>query len=174
MINTLFVFRTPKGQNWREIDIEVTGDSPSAVTTNVLWANDKSEWNASFQDAATPPAPGGFQSREAFHTYAFEWTPTEIKWFIDDQPVRTKATGGIVAIPEMSAKIMMNLWIFNPSGGFGGDPSTNVYPMVAEYDWFRFYKWDGDTTYPCSGPPACLPEGDRDRSKNNPEDMINP
>ena len=50
----------------------------------------------------------------------------------------------------------MNLWIFAMAGGFGGDPTRNQYPMAAEYEWFRFYKWDQETRYPCADPPGCL------------------
>lgn len=169
-IHTLFVFRTPKTEQWREIDIEVTGNSPSALTTNVLFGDNLQGWSPDIQEALSDIAPAGFDSRSDFHLYAFEWTPTEIRWSIDNQIVRTKNATNI-PIPELSAKIMMNLWIF-PSDGFGGDPTTNVYPMTAEYDYFRFYRLDTETEYPCSPTPSCLPAGDLNLSKNNPEDGV--
>jgi hypothetical protein len=56
---------------------------------------------------------------------------------------------------------------------FGGnDPSANVYPMHAEYDYVRFYKWDSDTTYPCAPTPACISHVDNVNSKNNPDDGV--
>jgi hypothetical protein len=68
---------------------------------------------------------------------------------------------------------MMNLW----AGAFGGDPGspqnpTNEYPLATEYDWFRFYKWDNETTYPVADPGTNLPATDKDGSKNNPEDGV--
>jgi hypothetical protein len=43
---------------------------------------------------------------------------------------------------------------------------------VTQYDWFRFYKWDMETTYPCSPVPTCLPMTDLDGAKNNTEDGV--
>jgi hypothetical protein len=43
--------------------------------------------------------------------------------------------------------------------------------MVSEYDWFRFYKWNEETMYPCTPTPDCLPAEDKHvNSKNNPEE----
>ncbi len=173
-INTMFVFRTPKFQDWREIDIEVTGDSSTSLTTNVIYGDNQQSWMPSMQEAMNPSPPAGFDSRADFHTYAFEWTPTQVKWFIDGTQIRSKDSGvgpNNILVPDKSTKIMMNLWIF-PSNGFGCDPSTNAYPFTAEYDWFRFYKLDTETTYPCSPTPACLSADDIDQSKNNPEDGL--
>ena len=37
-------------------------------------------------------------------------------------------------------------------------------------DWFRFYKWDGESTYPCPGSGSCLTSDDRYLDGNNPCD----
>ena len=121
-----------------------------------------------------PPLPAGLNSQVGFHTYAVGWLPTSSTWYVDDVPVRVKMGGAGLAIPEKSAKIIMNLWIFATAGGFGGDPTNNTYPMSSQYDWFRFYRWEGETNYPCAGPPACLPAEDLDKSKNNPDDGLSP
>lgn len=41
---------------------------------------------------------------------------------------------------------MMNAWIPNDTiqDDFGGNKSGNVYPLITEYDWFRYYQWDGE------------------------------
>lgn len=183
-IHTLFTFRTPKFQDWREIDIEVTGASTTEITTNVIYGDNKEFWGGDFDEAvSTYPTgngamavPATFHARNDFHTYAFEWTPTQIRWYIDDVLIRVKDPGTpgvdeVAFIPDKSAKIMMNLWVFDGTG-FGGNPLENVYPFTAEYDWFRFYKLDTETTYPCSPTPDCLPAEDKDGSKNNAEDGI--
>jgi beta-glucanase (GH16 family) len=121
------------------------------------------------------PLPAGFRNQGEFHTYAFEWLPDKITWFVDGVPIRVKTPGGKRPIPQHSAKILMNLWIFSIANGFGGaDPGRNVYPMTAEYEWFRFYKWDREDRYPCANPPACLPAEDKRKSKNNPADGLSP
>jgi beta-glucanase (GH16 family) len=180
-ISTLFVFRTPKFEDWRELDIEITADRPGGVVTNLIYANNVGAWNPDIQEfgdqfPAGPGArglPGGFANQGQFHTYAIEWLPGKVTWFVDDVPVRVKMGGGL-GVPEKSAKIMMNLWIFAVANGFGGDPTRNTYPMSSEYEWFRFYKWDMDNKYPCADLPGCLPAEDRNKSKNNPTDGVDP
>jgi hypothetical protein len=71
-------------------------------------------------------------------------------------------------------KTMFNHWVFNGTAFGGGDPAKNVYPFTGEYDWFRFYKWDQDTAYPCDPIPACLPADDKDFSDNNPKESVTP
>ena len=55
-VATMFIFRDAKFRHWREIDIEVTGDSPNSVTTNVLRADNTEFWRpqiASVREKAT-------------------------------------------------------------------------------------------------------------------------
>lgn len=68
---------------------------------------------------------------------------------------------------------MMNLWVFG-GGGFGGSQiHNNQYPMHNEYDWFRFYKWNGDKQYPCLAmDKSCLTQDDQYLAGNNPCDGI--
>jgi hypothetical protein len=78
-------------------------------------------------------------------------------------------------IPSLSAKIMMNLWIFalntaNPGQTPFGNPTLNQYPFSSTYDYFRFYKWSQETTYPCTPTPTCLSAADVMDSQNNPNE----
>lgn len=167
-VATMFVFRDAKFHHWREIDIEVTGDRKNSVTTNVLSADNTEWWRESI--AASRESSVSGNAREDFHTYGFEWLPNKVTWYIDGKVVRTHY-GGRPPIPDKSAKIMMNLWIFGPKANFGGkDIYNNRYPMTSEYDWFRFYKWDGESTYPCPGSGSCLTSDDRYLDGNNPCD----
>lgn len=169
-ISTMFLYRDSKYQNWREIDFEITGDGPNTVTTNMLRADFQSKWSPGIQASRHHQLTGKFNSRASFHTYAFEWLPDKVTWYIDDQKVREQVAGKL-AIPDKSGKIMMNLWIFG-GGGFGGhEIGNNRYPMTAEYDYFRFYKWDGETHYPCAeGSESCLTDADTYMDGNNPCD----
>jgi hypothetical protein len=77
---------------------------------------------------------------------------------------------GADPIPTLSAKIMMNLWVF--SGAAFGEGMNNKFPFHATYDYFRFYKLDSEMTYPCANPPTCLPADDKTVSaQNNPSEM---
>jgi beta-glucanase (GH16 family) len=184
-ISAFFVFRTPRLQDWQEIDIEDTpmgaGPGPNMVGTSVYYNlnNGGAGFAGGHADYLNEPLPGGVTNNEAdFHVYAFEWQPTFIKWYFDGTLIRTKmgVAGAAVPIPKESVKMFMNLWIFNTSAGFGGgNPANNVYPMQAQYDYVRFYKLNDATiepTYPCSPVPSCLVHRDITASKNNPEDGV--
>jgi beta-glucanase (GH16 family) len=93
--------------------------------------------------------------------YAFNWTANKVEWFLDGQSILAMTTG----IPQLSAKIMMNLWIF--SGDHFGPSSMNQYPIKATYDYFRFYKLDSEAKYPCAAPPGCLDAADHTVSSQN-------
>jgi len=170
-VSTMFVYRDAKYKHWREIDFEITGDDTGTVTTNVLSADNTVQWRAGIQESVHHTM--SFNDRDEFHDYAFEWTPHKITWYIDGKMIR-EYSGGPVKIPDMSGKIMMNMWMFDDRALFGGpEIQNNRYPMHNEYEWFRFYKWNGDNQYPCPGMGAsCLTPDDKYLAKNNPCDGI--
>jgi len=172
-ISTMFAFRDGKFKHWREIDIEVTGDTQSSVTMNVLNAENTDAWRPDIQSSKKFDAKGQ-NVRADFHTYAFEWLPSGITWYFDGEKVGEHLPADVLPIPELSTKIMMNLWIFNWLYGFGGrEGKNNQYPMHNEYDWFRFYKWNFDSKYPCAdGSTSCLTVDDMYLTSNNPCDGI--
>jgi len=172
-VSTMFAYRDAKFVHWREIDIEVTGDDTNSVTMNVLNAENTSAWNPWIQ-ASQHYAAEGVNVREDFNTYAFEWLPSGITWYFNGQEVGHHGADNGLPVPDLSTKIMMNLWIFNSLYDFGGhEGQNNQYPMRSEYDWFRFYKWDGDASYPCADmTTSCLSEDDKYLSGNNPCDGI--
>jgi beta-glucanase (GH16 family) len=188
-----FVFRTPKWQEWREIDIEMTPDHKYEVGRNLIYGDKVIGWDKNIESFNYVPVPGLLDAgtdagadagtmETDFHTYGFVWLPDKVTWTIDGAELLTMPpfparanpeTWPQLQVPQMSAKILMNVWVFTSSGAFAGHyPADNVYPFQSEYEWVRFYQWDQETTYPCSPLPSCLPDADRDYSKNNPEDGI--
>lgn len=172
-VSTMFAYRDAKFVHWREIDIEVTGDAVNSITMNVLNAENTAAWNPWIQ-ASQHHAAQGVNVRQEFNTYAFEWLPSGITWYFNGQEVGHHGTDKDLSVPDMSTKIMMNLWIFGSSYAFGGpDGQNNQYPLRSEYDWFRFYRWDGDASYPCADmTTSCLSEDDKYLSGNNPCDGV--
>uniref|UniRef100_A0A7S2IY03 GH16 domain-containing protein n=1 Tax=Zooxanthella nutricula TaxID=1333877 RepID=A0A7S2IY03_9DINO len=168
-VSTMFVFRDGKYKHWREIDFEITGDSTNSITTNVLSADNTDKWSANIADSKQIAVT--YNDRADFHDYAIEWLPNSITWYIDGKKVR-KYRGN--KIPDLSGKIMMNLWLFDDRALFGGPHiKNNRYPMYSEYEWFRFYKWNGEDSYPCADmDSSCLTSDDMYLTKNNPCDGI--
>ncbi|HEY0714117.1 MAG TPA: glycoside hydrolase family 16 protein, partial [Polyangia bacterium] len=170
-----FVLRTPRWQDWRSITVELQAAAKlMIVPTNVIVADNQTMWTTEISDALDVPV--GFDTQAEFHDYGFEWQPDGVKFYVDratnPNPIRTYAPGAKLPIPNKAGKIMMNFWTFPNSLLGGGDMEKNVYPMVLEIEHVRFYKSDREPLYPCANPPACLPDEDRDYSKNNVTDGI--
>jgi beta-glucanase (GH16 family) len=166
---TMFVFRSPRNVHWNEIDLELTPNLHQEVRGNVVNAAGELGYPGGNAGPFSTPGPAGYDITQE-HVYAFEWTPTRIEWFLDGASIAVFSGNDQVPIPNLSAKIMMNLWVF--AGTAFGPPSRNQYPIEASYDYFHFYKWTGDTSYPCAPTPGCLAPDDKTRSaQNNPLEM---
>jgi beta-glucanase (GH16 family) len=174
---TMFVFRTPKWATWNEIDIELEPSWPTEIPYNVVNAMNSDTYPLTHNASGQTAAIAGYNNTQT-HTYAFEWTPSGVTWYLDGNQVHTFAGTASDPIPSSSTKIMMNLWVFAmgtpPSSTTFGDPTKNVYPFTASYDYFHFYKWNNETTYPCSPTPSCLPAADTAHSQNNPNETNYP
>jgi beta-glucanase (GH16 family) len=107
-------------------------------------------WGAWEDKIETAPA-------DEWRVYAFEWTPTYIKWFVDGVLTKTLTQADLdcqpecvppqiypTPIPDNNTLLMMNFWIPNDEieADFGGVKKDNVYPLRAQYDWIRIYQMD--------------------------------
>jgi Glycosyl hydrolases family 16 len=166
---TGFVFRSPKWQDWREVDIEITENSDRFLQTNILYGDNRPKYDPSFAGYEEARLP--FPIDDGFHVYVIEWLPTRVAFYVDPdrnpRPTRT-ARPASLPIPDKPGKLMMNLWTYNK-------PEKGTYPMQYEIDYVRFFKSDLEAgPYPCADAPECLDPADRDYSKNNANDGIPP
>ena len=170
-LSTMFIFRTPKNVKWNEIDIELEPNHHDKVAGNMVNATGATGYPGGNALPFVANTPAGYNISQE-HVYAFNWTPTKVDWFLDGQLINSTTGSAADPIPNLSAKIMMNLWIF--SGDAFGAGVNNKFPFHATYDYFRFYKLDGadEAKYPCPTPPACLDAADKTVSaQNNPNEM---
>ncbi len=113
--------------DWNEIDIENIGRYDDIMQFNTI---------TSGQTSHERNEPLAFNQYEEFHTYAFEWTPDYIAWFIDDVEVY-RQTGEHVQTVNKPQKIMMNIW--NPEySNWVGEWSDYSLPTFAYYDWVNY------------------------------------
>jgi endo-1,3-1,4-beta-glycanase ExoK len=180
-IATMLTSKEANDLQLRKIDIEVTGNSPGSVGTYALWANGQrssSGENWAAQDRKDVP---DLNARESFNTYAFEWLPNNITWYLNGEYFRhydhysaTDAGFNVREIPELAGKILMNLFVYTGTGYGGPELDNNEYPFSVEYEWFRYYRWDQDFHYPCEDlhNPSCLTPTDLHKYANNPCDGI--
>jgi hypothetical protein len=164
---TMFTFRTPSWLEWREIDVMLEANIKGQVAYDMVTANGVTSYPGGDAGNLAPPGQPSF-SIQMPHTYMIEWLPTRVTWYVDGRLLRTN-NNTAPGVPTLSAKIMMDLWVFASAAAFG-NPANNVYPFSSSYDWFRFYKWDMDTTYPVADPHTQLPQADTQYSQNNPDE----
>ncbi|MEI2419696.1 glycoside hydrolase family 16 protein, partial [Arthrospira platensis SPKY2] len=75
-----------------------------------------------------------------FHTYAVEWGPTEIRWYVDDTLYHVenfwRSTGGPFPAPfDQPFYIIFNVAV---GGNLPGNPNASTqFPVTMEVDWVR-------------------------------------
>ena len=112
-----------------EIDFEFLGKSPRNVQLNFY---------VSGKGGRETSNPVGADASAAFHTYAFEWTPTTLRWYIDGKLVRTAAGG---AQPRTPGQFFLSLWMGSPQldswlGAFTDKRSL----ITADVDWVAYTR----------------------------------
>ncbi|MGL1933863.1 MAG: family 16 glycosylhydrolase [Fibrobacterales bacterium] len=174
--STFFAYNTPRKTTWREIDVEVVnnpGYSETLITnifnTDGIVGDEVYQYAPNFayefganSDGQNTPPDGWNPNDGKFHVYAFVWLPESITWYIDgvqtrqhkkgdeNEFVNPDGTSNEMKIPELPCSIMMNLW--QPSFLEG----INDFPVVAEYDWVRYWRWDEDENQDPSYEPVSI------------------
>ena len=86
---------------------------------------------------------------DEYHTYGFEWTPTELKMYVDGTHYNTfDITKSYDLCEDMSGFhdplfIIFNNHLFTPESSYKPNLITGnegVLPMAYEIDWFRVYQ----------------------------------
>lgn len=164
-ISSLFTYRFdkdpasphPDSIEWEEIDVELEGGRPDKFQANLIYGKDTWEWWRT-------RVYGAWEDKievgpvDDWRVFAIEWLPESISWYVDGELVKTLRASDIdcdpeclppqelpTPIPNNPTTIFMNFWIpvDDVQDYFGGNKERNQYPMTAEYDWFRYYEWDG-------------------------------
>lgn len=167
-ISSLFTYRfdkdsaseTPDSTEWEEIDVELEGGRPDKFQANLIYGKDTWEWWRT-------RVFGAWEDKievgpvDEWRVFAIEWLPDQIRWYVDGELVKTLTVSDLDCVPECVAPqeqptpipnnpttIFMNFWIpvDDVQDYFGGNKDRNQYPMTAEYDWLRYYSWDGKIT----------------------------
>lgn len=164
-ISSLFTYRfdkdpgssQPESTEWEEIDVELEGGRPDKFQANLIYGKDTWEWwRTRIYGAWEDKIEVG--PVDEWRVFAIEWLPDQISWYVDGELVKTLTASDIdcdpeciapqelpTPIPDNPTTIFMNFWIpvDDVQDYFGGNKVHNQYPMTAEYDWFRYYAWDG-------------------------------
>jgi GR25 family glycosyltransferase involved in LPS biosynthesis len=95
----------------QEIDIEITGNRPTQLLVNVFYNPGVEGVKFDYGYRGTPEAITlGFDASKAFHRYAIEWDPYEIRWLVDGRVVHHRAEWNPTPIPHLPMKLNVNTW----------------------------------------------------------------
>jgi hypothetical protein len=129
MLASFFTYNDAGG-DWNEIDIEILGRYLNDFQMNTITAGQTNHVGHYLM----PTSP-----HLEYHTYAFEWTPQYVAWFVDGTEV-LKQTGVHIQNLVLPQKIMMNIW--NPQyENWAGTFYPEALPAFAYYDWVSYYSY---------------------------------
>lgn len=115
---------------WNEIDIEIMGRYNNDVQFNTISPGQINHVRHHLVD---------FNPATDYHTYAFEWTPDYIAWFIDGVEVY-RQTEDFVKTITRPQKLMFNMWIPNYPN-WAGVWNDQILPAFTFYDWAAYYEY---------------------------------
>lgn len=128
VISSFFTYHEFTNQTgWNEIDIEFVGRNEYHIQFNTITPGQK------FHIRNQPLA---FNPYIDFHTYAFEWTPEYIAWFVDGEEVY-RQTQDFISTVVHPQKLMMNIWnpVYTNWVGYWDDSAL---PSHSIYDWTSY------------------------------------
>lgn len=123
-----------------EIDFEFLGKAPHQVQLNYF--TDGEGGHDTTIDL-------GFDATADFHTYAFEWRPNSIRWFVDGRMVHEE-TGARGPLPSAPGKIYLHVWAGKDLESWLGRIKYPGHPLVAEFDCVAYIPLGSDA-------PGCGP-----------------
>ena len=119
---------------WNEIDLEILGRYDDNIQFNVI-TQGQTNHVSHFPMSSSPHLD--------YHTYAFEWTPDYIAWFVDGTEA-VRQSGEHIATVFRPQKIMMNVW--NPLyENWAGIIDPASLPTFSYYDWVSYYSYTPGT-----------------------------
>ncbi|MDP9126704.1 MAG: family 16 glycosylhydrolase [Pseudomonadota bacterium] len=139
-LNTAFFTYVGPGTGapeWDEIDFEFLGKNTHAVQVN-YYTNGKGGHEAIVQ------LP--FDASKSMHEYAFDWTETKIRWYVDRKLVHETPDGAVM--PKNPGLVYLTLWAGGSQMNGWLGPFHYIDPVTADVEWTRFTPVEAGCPYP--------------------------
>lgn len=119
---------------WNEIDLEILGRYSNILDFVTITSGQNIHKHNQFVS---------FDPHLDFHTYAFEWTPDYVAWFVDGQELFRQTQTYIPTLSEPQ-KIMMNIWlpIYDE---WVGPWDERILPRFSFYDFVSYASFTPDS-----------------------------
>ena len=108
VITGFFLHRNSPHQ---EIDVEIAGNMPNRLLVNVFY--NPGDEGAQF-DYGYRGAPShielGFDASKGMHRYAIEWTPYEVRWWVDHRLVHRRVLWDPTPLPHLPMNLHVSTW----------------------------------------------------------------
>ena len=141
IVSSFFQYNVDLDCNWpaenNEIDVEMTGNRSDSVQFTTHYPGPVGR---------TQIIPVGFNPHTGFHTYAFEWTPGVVRWFIDGELAYTQNQPFVRDLVH-PMRILMNLWAAD-APSWVGEWTGAPLPVASHYDYVSYASYTpgmGDT-----------------------------
>jgi endo-1,3-1,4-beta-glycanase ExoK len=125
---------------WNELDFEKLRAN-CELETNALYGLPEESHNTTYE--------GTLDLCGTFHTYAYEWTPDYIAWFIDGTEIRRETGEAAAAFRDNAPdgmQIRFNIWPGDES--FGGTFDPAILPAHEYVNWLQYSSYaDGAFTF---------------------------
>lgn len=121
------------GVYWNELDFEKVG-AACELQSNAFYGLPESVHVQHHTDAGAHCG--------AFHTYAYEWTPEYIAWFVDGVEIRRETGDAALAYAENTPngmQVRFNVWPGDAS--FGGNFDPAILPVHQYVNWVQYSRW---------------------------------
>lgn len=108
VITGFFLHRNSPHQ---EIDIEIAGNRPNRLLVNVFYnpGDEGAQFDYGYRGAPSQ-IELDFDASKGMHRYVIEWTPSEIRWWVDDWLVHRRVLWDPTPIPHLPMNLHVNTW----------------------------------------------------------------
>lgn len=96
----------------QEIDVEIAGDDPRCMLTNVYFNAGDDGTDLGFGYRGAPcRIELSFDATTDFHLFSIDWRPDRIAWLVDNEIVHERVSWEPTPIPHLRMRLHGNLWV---------------------------------------------------------------
>ena len=100
VVSSFFTYTGPPfGDPWNEIDVEILGRKPREVMFTYFRGGEKVSHIHQLP----------FDASQGFHTYAFDWQPEHLRWYVDGRLVH-ESSPAEMRFPNLNQRMMTSIW----------------------------------------------------------------